>query len=123
MAHSKGRIIAAVNEKGGVGKTVTIINLGAGLALEGKNVLIVDMDPQANATRGLGVDLDESGPSIYDVMKPPHPVPARSAIVKTGWEGLDLLPSHADLSGLEVELVDELGREDWLKHQKLLSRS
>ena len=115
MARRKGRIVAAVNEKGGVGKTVTVINAGAGLSQRGKDVLIVDMDPQGNATKGLGVSLDEGRPSIYDVIKVPDPVPARSAIVGTGWEHLDLLPSHVDLSGIEVELVDEPGRENRLK--------
>ena len=115
MTRRKGRIIAAVNEKGGVGKTVTVINAGAGLSLLGKDVLIVDMDPQANATKGLGVKLDEGGPSMYDVIKVPEPVAARSAIVSTGWEHLDLLPSHVDLSGIEVELVDEPGRENRLR--------
>lgn len=115
MAGRKARIIAAVNEKGGVGKTVTIINLGAGLSLRGKDVLIVDMDPQFNATRGLGVTPGEDDASVYDVIKLPEPVPAESAIVKTAWEHLDLLPSHVDLSGIEVELVDVTGRENRLK--------
>lgn len=115
MAGKKARIIAAVNEKGGVGKTVTVINLGAGLSTKGKDVLIVDMDPQLNATKGLGVSLDQDSPSVYDVIKVPEPVPAQAAIVKTAWEHLDLLPSHADLSGVEVELVDEPGRENRLK--------
>ena len=115
MSGRKVRIIAAVNEKGGVGKTVTIINLGAGLALKGKDVLIVDMDPQSNATKGLGVSVGEDSASVYDVIKLPKRVPARSAIVKTAWEHLDLLPSHDDLSGIEVELVDAIGRENRLK--------
>ena len=115
MAGKKARIIAVVNEKGGVGKTVTAINLGAGLALNGKEVLVVDMDPQFNASKGLGVNLDEGSPSVYDTIKLPEPVPARSAIVKTGWEHLYILPSHVDLSGIEVELVDEPGRENRLK--------
>lgn len=115
MARRKTRIIATVNEKGGVGKTVTVINMGAGLSLEGKNVLIVDMDPQANATKGLGVRVAGNGPSVYDVIKVPAPAPVRSAIVRTRWDNLDLLPSHVDLSGIEVELVDEPGRENRLK--------
>jgi len=115
MAGRKARIIAVVNEKGGVGKTVTVINLGAGLSLNQKEVLIVDMDPQFNATKGVGVNPGEDSPSVYDVIKLPEPVPARSAILKTAWEHLDLLPSHVDLSGIEVELVDEPGRENRLK--------
>jgi chromosome partitioning protein len=115
MAKRKTRIIAAVNEKGGVGKSVTVINLGAGLSLKEKDVLIVDMDPQSNATKGLGVSLEENSPSVYDVTKLFDPVPAESAIVKTAWKHLDLLPSHVDLSGIEVELVNEAGRENRLK--------
>ncbi|MBW1678090.1 MAG: ParA family protein [Deltaproteobacteria bacterium] len=115
MAGRKARIIAVVNEKGGVGKTVTVINLGAGLSLNQKEVLIVDMDPQFNATKGVGVNPGEDSPSVYDVIKLPEPVPARSAILKTAWEHLDLLPSHVDLSGIEVELADEPGRENRLK--------
>lgn len=115
MAGRKARIIAVVNEKGGVGKTVTVINLGAGLSLNQKEVLIVDMDPQFNATKGVGVNPGADSPSVYDVIKLPEPVPARSAILKTAWEHLDLLPSHVDLSGIEVELVDEPGRENRLK--------
>jgi chromosome partitioning protein len=115
MAGSKARIIAVVNEKGGVGKTVTVINLGAGLSLKGKDVLIVDMDPQFNATKGLGVSLAEDSRSVYDVIKLSEPIPARSAICKTAWEHLYLLPSHVDLSGAAVELVDEPGRENRLK--------
>jgi chromosome partitioning protein len=115
MTGNKARIIATINEKGGVGKTVTVINLGASLSLKGKDVLIVDMDPQLNATKGLGVNLDQNRPSVYDVIKLPDPVPALSAIVKTAWDRLYLLPSHADLSGVEVELVDKPGRENRLK--------
>jgi len=115
VAGRKTRIIAVVNEKGGVGKTVTVINLGAGLSLKGKDVLIVDMDPQFNATKGFGVSLGEDSPSVYDVIKLSEPVPARSAICKTAWEHLDLLPSHVDLSGVAVELVNEPGRENRLK--------
>jgi chromosome partitioning protein len=115
MAHGKARIIAVVNEKGGVGKTVTVINVGAGLSLLGKRVLVVDMDPQSNATKGLGVSLEEGQHSAYDVIRLPDPVAARSAIVNTGWENLDLLPAHVDLSGIEVELADVPGRENRLK--------
>ncbi len=115
MAKTKKRIIAVVNEKGGVGKTVTVVNLAAGLCLKGKSVLVVDMDPQFNATKGLGITPNEDGPSVYDVIKLPDPVPVQSAIVDTAWEGLRLVPSHADLSGFEVELAGEPGRENRLK--------
>ncbi|MEJ2038218.1 MAG: AAA family ATPase [Desulfosarcinaceae bacterium] len=109
------RTIAVANEKGGVGKTVTVINLGAALTLNHQKVLIVDMDPQANATKGLGIDGDHSGPSVYDMLQEPGKVSPGKVIVKTAWEGLDLIPSHVDLAGAEVEMVDVEGRENLLK--------
>lgn len=109
------RIIAVINEKGGVGKTVTVINLGAALATLRKKVLIVDMDPQFNATRGLGVTVKDDDDTVYDIVSSSDTIPASSAIVSTPWEGLDLIPSHVDLSGAELELVDEAGRESRLK--------
>ena len=115
MATKKARIISAVNEKGGVGKTVTVINLAAGLSLRDKDVLVVDMDPQLNATKGLGFSPGEDGFSIYDVIKLEDPVPTKSVISHTRWEHLDLLPAHVDLSGLEIELAHEVGRENRLK--------
>lgn len=115
MATRKARIISAVNEKGGVGKTATVINLAAGLSLRDKDVLVVDMDPQLNATKGLGFSAGEDGLSIYDVIKLQDPVPAKTVISHTPWEHLDLLPSHVDLSGLEIELANEVGRENRLK--------
>ena len=115
MARKNARIIAVVNEKGGVGKTVMVINLGAGLCLKGKKVLVVDMDPQLNATKGLGVSLSNDAPSVYDIVRLPDPVPAQSVVLHTPWEHLDILPSHVDLSGVEVELANEPGRENHLK--------
>lgn len=115
MARKKARIISVVNEKGGVGKTVTVINLAAGLSLKGKNVLVVDMDPQLNATKGLGFSHSEESLSVYDVIKLQNPVPAKSVISHTTWKHLDLLPSHVDLSGIEIELTNEVGRENRLK--------
>jgi chromosome partitioning protein len=115
MANKKARIIAVVNEKGGVGKTVTVINLAAGLSLRGKDVLVVDMDPQLNATKGLGHNSNEDTPSVYDVIKLGGPIPADSAIRNTPWEHLDLLPSHVDLSGIEIELATKIGRENRLR--------
>ena len=115
MARRKARIISVVNEKGGVGKTVTVINLAASLSLKKKDVLVVDMDPQFNTTKGVGFSPSEDSLSVYDVIKPKKPVPAQSVILHTPWEHFDLLPSHVDLSGLEVELANKAGRENRLK--------
>lgn len=116
MANKKTRAIAVANEKGGVGKTVTVINLAAALSLSDRAVLVVDMDPQANATRGLGVTVEEGRPSVYDLIMQNNGTPsAREAVLSTRWQGLDLIPSHVDLSGAEIELVDAEGRENRLK--------
>lgn len=115
MGKKQARIIAVANEKGGVGKTVTVINLGAAMAQEGKAVLIVDLDPQFNATKGLGVEVNDDMPSVYDLITGKQPVKAADVIVSTRWEGVDLIPSCIDLAGAEVELVDEVGRENRLK--------
>ena len=114
MEARDARTIAVANEKGGVGKTVTVLNLGAALTLEGKKVLIVDMDPQANATNGLGVEVSADTLSTYDIISAPDDVPVNDAVLPTSWEGLFILPSHVDLSGAEVELVDQPGRENRL---------
>jgi len=111
----KARIIAVANEKGGVGKTVTVVNLGAALAQEGKTVLIVDLDPQFNATKGLGVEVNDDMPTVYDLIAGKQSVKAIDVIVSTRWEGIDLIPSCIDLAGAEVELVDVAGRENKLK--------
>jgi len=115
MDGNEARIIAVANEKGGVGKTVTVINLGAALQQEGRKVLIVDMDPQANATKGFGIEADKDGLTCYDVIMGDPPVPAMDAVLRTDWKGIELLPSNVDLAGAEVELVDVEGRENWLK--------
>jgi hypothetical protein len=107
------RIYTFVNQKGGVGKTTTAINLGAYLAQLGQRVLIVDLDPQANATSSLGVDKNTVSGSTYDVLlgsQPPDGLPLRNERL-----GLSILPSSPALAGAEVELVNELARETRLK--------
>ncbi len=96
-----GKIIAVVNQKGGVGKTTTAVNLTAALKAAGKRILLCDFDPQANATSGLGIDKRKVRKSIYDVVV--NEVPAEEAIVQT--EFGDVLPSAADLAGAAVELI------------------
>ena len=106
-----GRIIAVVNQKGGVGKTTTAVNLAAALTEQGFRVLVCDFDPQANATSGLGVDKRKTKASSYDVVI--NGTPAEEAIVRTNYA--DVMPSSADLAGAGVELIDRPGREQQLK--------
>lgn len=108
-----GRIICIANQKGGVGKTTTVINLGASLATEGKSTLIVDCDPQANTTGGLGFQKDPTRRTIYNALIL-NETPERITI-KTQVKGLDLIPSDKNLVGAPVELVDVEGREFKLK--------
>jgi len=106
------RRIALINQKGGVGKTTTAANLGAALALAGKRVVVVDLDPQANLTLYLGVELPSGSPSSYRVLT--GELPFGGALRETGTPGLRLLPTDIDLSGAELELSGAEGREKLL---------
>ncbi|MBI4354903.1 MAG: ParA family protein [Candidatus Omnitrophica bacterium] len=108
-----GRSLAICNQKGGVGKTTTAINLGAYLAQAGKRVLLVDADPQGNATSGLGVDKTQLERSLYHVLMGQSE--AAQAILASPVQRIDLLPSTVDLTGAEVELIPQVGREFRLK--------
>ncbi len=107
------RIIAFMNQKGGVGKTTTAVNLGACLAKIGRKVLLIDIDPQANSSIHLGIDIYKTKKSIYNVLVSDCPVP--EAIRPTGRKNLDIIPSNIDLSGAEVELASAVGRETILR--------
>jgi chromosome partitioning protein len=107
-----GRIIAIANQKGGVGKTTTAINLSASLAALDRRILLVDLDPQANATSGLGFPREQEGADSYDVLLSET---ADGAVRETAFPNLSLLPSGRDLVGAEVELVNQAGRESRLK--------
>ena len=106
------KVISITNQKGGVGKTTTSINLAASLAHRGKRILLLDMDPQGNASVGCGVDMSEVSNTIYDLLL--LETTAKEAIVKTEC-GVDVLTANGDLAGAQVELVSEIGRELRLK--------
>ena len=108
-----GIVIAVANQKGGVGKTMTTVNLAASLAKKGKKVLLVDIDPQGNSTSGLGIDKRRCEKTVYDCLINEEKM--SSVAIETQYENLSLCPSNLDLSGAEIELISVMGRENRLK--------
>ena len=115
------KIIAIANQKGGVGKTTTAVNLAAGLGILGRKVLLVDIDPQGNATSGVGVDKRATKHSTYDIFV--NDLAGKDAIVRTQYENLDLLPSSLDLAAAELQIADKKHREAILKNSVIELRS
>ena len=115
----RSNIIAICNQKGGVGKTTTAINLAAALAATGKKILIIDLDPQGNASTGLGIDYVDRNKSIYEVLA--KSITFDESVKKTDIENLFVIPSNVELSGIEPELANESDKAFVLK--KLINNS
>lgn len=114
MENKMGRVIAIANQKGGVGKTTTAINLSACLAEAGQRVLVIDIDPQGNTTSGLGVVKDEAEETVYQVLIQETDI--SDAIIKNIYDNLDIIPSNVNLAGAEIDLIDVEDREYILKN-------
>ena len=115
MKHTVGQtvVVAIINQKGGVGKSTTAINLSAALGEMGKQVLLVDLDPQGNSSSGLGIEKNKINQCVYDILL--NDISIKEVIIPDVCEGLDLVPATINLAGAEVELVSEMARENRLK--------